>query len=150
DRRQAGDADGQAVRMIRRALAVLLLLACSPAGAQFADGFEGAAPVPPPPTDPCVGDPNIKPAGFIRSQLTWQKMFYGEQFPRTPSFPTPVGSGSLRSGSNGGPPIRGKYLTVPFVPAAGQNYRLSWVNTQAVAAAGYGWPRSADKVMVSI
>src|SRR5690606_1292708 len=61
--------------------------------AGFGNGFEGAAVVvpPPPPADPCANNPSIKPQGFTRSQVTWEKMFYGQTFPRTPSFLTPVG-----------------------------------------------------------
>src|SRR5690606_28483040 len=135
---QDGNHARRTMRLTRRAMAVLLLCLSWPAGAQFANGFEGA---PPPPVDPCGGAPNIRPAAFVRAQVPWSKMFYGQQFPRTPSFLTPVGSWTLRSSSNSGPPIRGKYLTVPFTPSAGQNYRLSWLNTQAIWAAGYFSPR---------
>lgn len=138
------------MRLIRRALAVLLLLACSPTGAQFANGFEGAAPPPPAPVDPCAGDPLIKPAGYIRTEVSWERMFSGHSFPRMPSWLQPVGAWTLRTTHNTGPRMIGRYLTVPFVPQPGQSYRIAWLNAQAVGPAGYGNPRPADRVLVSI
>jgi hypothetical protein len=106
----------------------------------------------PPPVACTIEDPLIAPAGFTRHQLTWEQMFLGASFPNTPSYLVPVGSWTLRSlaVATRGPAIAGRYLTVPFVPSTGRDYRISWLNAQTIMAAGYTNPRAADSVMVSI
>ena len=96
----------------------------------------------------------VQPTGFTGNLVQWPNMFYGASFPETPSFAAPVGAFTLRTlaghSSNNGPPMNGRYLTVPFVPQANKNYKLSFMGVQAVYAAQYYNSRAAETVFVSI
>lgn len=95
----------------------------------------------------------VQPAGFTGHHRTWSQLFYGAQFPHTPSYLAPVGSFTLKGildASNRGPNMNARYITTPFTPAPNTDYRISWLGAQSIPDAGYGNPRSASSVFVSV
>lgn len=95
----------------------------------------------------------VQPEGFTGHLLQWSAIFGSGAFPNMPSHVVPTGSFSLRTildSSNRGPNMNARYITVPFTPAANQNYKISWLGAQAVLVAGYSNPRSANSVFVSV
>lgn len=97
----------------------------------------------------------VQPAGFTGHLLQWPSIFYGQQFPNMPSHLVPTGSFSLRNildGSNRGPNMNGRYITVPFTPESNKTYKIAWLGAQAVETPGgaYNPSRSANSVFVSV
>ena len=113
----------------------------------FKDGFEGGAgggPIPP------VCWP--APQGFTVYQRTWGQVWYNRAWPLSPSFLTPIGSWTMRSGSGVfryGRPAAGLVLTVPILTDAATN-KLSWVGAQPIPGAGYGTAQAAERITVNV
>ena len=104
---------------------------------------------PPVPPVPVCKDP---PAGVTVHRMQWDKVFVGKQFPNSPSWPQPIGSFSLRSGSGAfkqGKPIAGQAITSPLV-LDDKPHNLSWVHAQPVDFAGYNPGQVAQSVTVSV
>lgn len=97
-------------------------------------------------------DPLFQPSSFVSHVLDWEEVFYGNSFPVIKSGGlAPVGSFTFRSPSQpSGIPIAGNYISVPFVPAAGTNYKVEWYRAQAITARNYRIARPADSVYVTI
>ena len=134
--------------IIKKLLLLLLLFLVSPLTlAQhevFKDGFEVTAP-PGPFCQPV-------PSGFTVYQKTWLQLFYDRPWPTSPSFLTPVGSFSLRSGNGAfryGRPAAGIVITTNFTTNAFMN-KVAWVGAQPIPQANYNTAQAALKLTVSV
>lgn len=90
-------------------------------------------------TDGCSAidaHPLVTPEGFIEHRLTWEEAFYGNSYPSTGSPLAPMGSFTLREPPDNGPPIAGRYLTIPFTPSTGV-YLLTWLPVQFIPEHDY-------------
>lgn len=122
-----------------------------------AAGLDAAAEVRVTVIDYCesiAGDPLVRPEGFVEHLLTWEQAFYGHRYPSSGSPLAPMGSFTLRSGSDNGPPIAGRYLSIAFTPSTGV-YRLGWLQIQFIPEHGYivtpdGQTRVADNVYFTV
>lgn len=103
-------------------------------------------------TDPALTETGrVQPEGFTGSLLTWPGLFWGAAFPGGPSHLAPIGSYTLRGAfPPRGPSMSRRYLTVPFTPVANMNYRISWLEAQAVPVTPYSSPKEAETVFVSV
>jgi hypothetical protein len=120
----------------------------------FRDGFEGdgaGAPLPDPPVTTLCEDPLIQPAGWTRSQFTWERAWSA---PNCFQFGKPCYALAVWPASIGVPvPLgasRGGYRTIPFVPEPAQTVGISWDKVQANPLIGYGKPRPADGIWMSV
>lgn len=121
------------------------------------DGSDGAANVsvnvvqgqtPPPPTDGCditSSDPLFQPAGFTPHIVPWSDAFYGATFPNKPGYASPIGSTTINNAD-----MNGRYISIPFVPAAGTSYSFTWVEAQPVTQLNYRTGRPAHLVYFTI
>lgn len=93
----------------------------------------------------------VQPDDFTGHLFQWSGLFWGASFPNGPSHLAPIGSFSLRTTfPPRGPSMAKRYLTVPFRPAANMNYRISWLEAQAVPVTPYGSPKEANTIFVSV
>ena len=109
----------------------------------FYDGFECPTCPPPPPADPCEGDPMIAPEGFTLWELEWEEVFQGALYPNKPGYPSPIGSFSIRNRD-----IAGNIIVIPIAPTGPAS--LTWVESQPIAQVGYFYYRPAEGVLVAI
>lgn len=119
----------------------------------------------PPDPEPanCDAIPSI---GKTKTQRTWGQAFFdlstagdgslrGLPFFTPTSYLHPIGSYSTvvatgPTGMSGGVGMSTNYLTIPFVPVAGQAYKLDWAEAQPVAVTGYNPSRHASTAFVTI
>jgi hypothetical protein len=87
---------------------------------------------------------------FLVKEFTWQDLFYGADWPDSPSYLAPAGSFSMRSpGNKQGPPIAGLVLTTSFI-ADNAAHKISWVGAQSIPSVAYTVPNGASSVTVSL
>lgn len=115
---------------------------CVMAQSIFADGFETDG-APGEEIDPC-DSPLVQPEGWQATTKSWQQAWSSPDgnpqatFPNSVGFPVPIGA------SIGG------YTVIAFVPQAGQSVGIHWDTAQANPQQGYGAPRPADSMFLSI
>src|SRR5690606_38676711 len=63
-----------------------------------------------------ASDPLVQPEGFTEHLLPYEDVFFGNTYPSSGSPLCPVGSFTLKGSSDLGPPIAGRYISVPIVP----------------------------------
>lgn len=102
--------------------------------------------------DPCEAlgdDPLVAPSGFTMHEKTWEQAFYGYRYPLSGGPLAPIGSFTLRDEfPPTGPPIAGRYITIPFTPDGG-NHKLEWALAQPIGAHGYPG-RGASTIWVGV
>lgn len=110
----------------------------------FGDSFES----PPPPPPPVCSIP----LGFRVVERSWDDLFIntgGKGYPRSPSYPVPVGQFTERNRQNVGKPVSGKLYTARFV-ADEMNHRITWVGAQPILQVGYRLAQAATTGTVTI
>ena len=131
--------------MKRFMLGLLLFPLVSEAQSVFKDGFEGSGS----PGGPVCVPP---PLGFSVFNNTWGQTFYDRPWPTSPSFLTPIGSWTERSGNGTfryGRPASGLVLTTKITTDDLTN-KLSWVGAQPIPLAGYGTAQAAERITVNV
>lgn len=89
-------------------------------------------------------DPNFVPSNFQKVEKQWVQVFSAPDgspqaiYPGGVSFPTPAQV------------QKGTYVTIPFVPAAGQSVNMFWDQVQPRAQDGYANVRPAEGMFVGI
>ena len=109
----------------------------------FSDGFE--TPFIPPPVCSI-------PPGFRVVERSWDDFWINtnkEGYPRSPSYPVPVGQFTERNRQNVGKPVSGKLYTTRFT-ADGGNHRITWVGAQPIGQVNYRLAQAAITGTVTI
>lgn len=95
--------------------------------------------------DPNLADPWYTPSGYNERVVNWSAAFNNTPFFTPTTYLHPIGSRTISNGS-----VANNYIVIPFIPVAGQNYKLDWAEAQAVSLVGYLSARPAHAVYVTV